>query len=189
MTTLEFLQSRTSIPAKLLSDPAPDEQQLKEILTAAVAAPDHGSLRPWEFVVISGNARKKLGDIFAESARRRDPEISEEEMERQRQKPLRSPMIITVVGKITPDHPKAPEIEQVLSAGAAAQQILLAANALGFGSVWVTGAYAFDDFIKTSLGIDPANPIVGFIYLGTPTIGKPQVIRPDPDIFTRHWEG
>ena len=98
-------------------------------------------------------------------------------------------MIIAVVAKISPDHPKAPDIEQKLSAGAAAQQILLAANALGFGSVWVTGAYAFDDFVKKSLGIDTANPIIGFIYLGTPTIGKPQVSRPNPDNFTRHWQG
>ncbi len=189
MTTLEFLQSRASIPAKFLSEPAPTQEQLKQILTAAVSAPDHGVVRPWEFIVISGDARRKLGDLFAESARKREPDLSAEKIERQREKPMRSPMIVTVVANISEKHPKAPRIEQILSAGAAAQQILLAANALGFGSIWLTGANAFDESIKAALGIAAKNQIIGFLYLGTSKIPKPGISRPDSADFTRHWDG
>lgn len=189
MTPLEFLQQRTSIPAKLLVEPAPDATQLREIIKAAVAAPDHGALRPWRFIVVEGDARKKLGDIFAKATHAREPDMDEEKVERQRLKPLRSPMILTVVCSITENHPKTPEVEQLLSAGAAAQQAMLAANALGFGAIWLTGPNAFDEQVKTALGVETKDRIVGFLYLGTSSISRPQVRRPDPDDFLESWRG
>lgn len=187
MNNLQFLQSRTSIPAKLLSEPKPNTEQLNEILKAAVAAPDHGCLRPWHFIVIEGDARAKLGDVFAKAAIARDPTLDAIQVEKQREKPLRSPTILTVVCNIHENHAKVPVLEQILSAGTAAHQAMLAANALGFGAIWLTGPNAFDENVKTALNIEEKDQIIAFIYLGTATIAKPNIQRPDASEFTKYW--
>lgn len=187
MNNLQFLQSRTSIPAKLLGEPKPTPEQLDEILKAAVAAPDHGHLRPWRFIVIEGDAREKLGDIFAKAALQRDPSLDATQVDRQREKPLRSPTILTVVCKIQENHAKVPVLEQILSAGTAAHQAMLASNALGFGAIWLTGPNAFDENVKAALNIEKKDQIIGFIYLGTATISKPNIQRPNTKELTEYW--
>ncbi len=187
MKILEFLQNRTSIPAKLLQDPAPGKNEIRQMIKAALAAPDHAALRPWKFIIIEGEAREKLGDLFVTASRNREPDLDREKLERQRDKPMRSPVIIAVTAKITENHPKTPVVEQVLSAGAAAQQILLAANALGYGSIWLTGPNAEDVSVKKALGLEEQDRIVGFIYLGTSRIPKPNIIRPDVDEYMEYW--
>ncbi len=186
MTVLEFLQNRASMPARLLSEPAPTKYELENIIKAALAAPDHGVLRPWKFIIIKGDSRKKLGDIFAKAIQVREPSLPNEKIERQRQKPLRSPIIITVVCKVTENHPKTPVIEQILSAGAAAQQILLAANTMGFGSIWLTGANASDPNVKQALDIADKDQIIGFLYIGTPRIKTPKMRRPEPSEYIEY---
>lgn len=187
MNNIQFLQSRASIPAKLLGEPKPNTQQLDEILKAAVAAPDHGRLRPWRFIVIEGAAREKLGDVFAKAALAREPSLDPIQVERQREKPLRSPTILTVVCNIQENHAKVPVLEQILSAGTAAHQAMLASNALGFGAIWLTGPNAFDEDVKAALNIENKDQIIGFIYIGTATIAKPSVQRPDAKEFTEYW--
>ncbi|MEE9336098.1 MAG: nitroreductase family protein [Granulosicoccaceae bacterium] len=183
------LHDRVSYPARCLAEPAPNEAQLNEILKCAMSAPDHAQMRPWRFIVIEGDARVKLGKVFIKAAQNRDQEISDEKLQSVSEKPLRSPMIITVVAKITQDHPKTPVVEQIISAGVAAQQISLGANALGFGATWLTGANTYDGTVKAALGIDAGDEIVGFIYIGTPTMSKPRRPRPDPADFVTHWNG
>lgn len=187
MQALELLHQRASIPAKLLSEPAPNPQQLKQIIQAALTAPDHAGLHPWHFIVIEGDSRAKLGDVFARAARLREPSLPDDKIERQRQKPMRSPMIITVIANIAENHEKVPRIEQILSAGAAAQHILLAANSLGFGSIWLTGPNAFDPVVKEALGVEAKNEIIGFIYLGSSDITSPTMRRPETEAFVSHW--
>ena len=189
MSTLEFLQNRASIPAKYLTDPAPDTEAIRKICTAGLAAPDHAAMRPWRFIVIEGDKRHRLSDVFVEVALTQDKDLPEDKLQRIREKPLRSPLIITVVIKITPDHPKTPEIEQILSAGAAAQQMQLAASALGFGSVWLTGPNAHSDIVRRALGVESPDLIAGFLYLGTSTIKAPRPKRPDVDDHLSYWEG
>ncbi len=184
---LAFIQGRVSIPAKYLAEPAPDEEQLRQIISAGVAAPDHAAMRPWRFIAIRGEARTALGDVFIEAARSREPDMDAEKLKRTGEKPLRSPLILTVVATLTPDHPKTPEVEQILSAGAAAQQMLLAANALGFGAVWLTGPNAEAPEVKQALGIDEKDTIVGFLYMGTSTIKTPKPARPDVDAHLTFW--
>jgi len=183
------LHERVSYPARMLAEPAPNKEQLVEILKCAMTAPDHAQMRPWQFIVIEGDARNKLGEVFVKATQQRDPEVTAEKLDAVSQKPLRSPMIITVVAKITPDHPKTPVLEQKISAGIAAQHISLGANALGFGTVWLTGANTYDSTVKTALGVADKDEIVGFIYIGTPTMDKPRRPRPDPADFVSHWQG
>jgi nitroreductase len=187
--TLSFLQERHSFPANQLTEPAPDSEQLEQILRCGLSAPDHARLRPWRFVVIRDQARHALADVFVKAARRRDPELSEQKLDLLGQKPLRSPLIVVVVTVVTPDHPKTPVIEQSLSTGAAVQLIQLGATALGFGSIWLTGANAYDEQVKTALNIDEKDQIAGFLYLGTPPDKTPSRQRPEVSDHISHWHG
>lgn len=183
---LENLQ-RNSTPAKALGEPAPDDAQLREILEIAMNAPDHGRLRPYRFMSIRGDARYRLSEIFVQATRQRDPDVDATYLAKQREKPLRSPLIVVVVASLT-ESEKIPEIEQILSAGAAAHGLLLAANALGFGSIWLTGANAYDDYVCTELGLADHERIVGFVYLGTPELDIPPRESPDVGEFLSDWE-
>ncbi len=186
---IEFIQQRVTFPANALKEPAPDRDQLNSILKCAMSAPDHAMMRPWAFIVIEGEARAKLGEVFAAATKLREPDVSDKKLEAIAAKPLRSPLIITVVAKITENHPKTPVVEQILSAGAAAQQMSLGANALGFGAAWLTGPNTYDANVKTALGIETTDEIVGFLYIGTPSMSKPARPRPDPADFVHYWQG
>jgi len=186
---LDTLHARHSVSANQLNEPAPNTEQLNDILRCAIAAPDHGQLRPWRFIVIQGDARQALGDVFATAAKAREPDLSEAKIERMREKPLRSPMIVVMVATLTADHPKAPKIEQLYSAGAAAQLMQLGATATGFGSIWLSGANAYDAHVKTSLAIDAKDEIVGFLYLGTPPAGTPSRRRAELTDHVSQWHG
>jgi len=181
---ISFLTEQLSIPAADLVAPGPDKQQLEAILQSAMSAPDHGNLTPYRFLIIEGDARHALSDVFAEAARKR--QLDDSAIEKQRQKPLRSPMIIAVVAQIT-DNPLIPEIEQLLSAGCAAQHIQLASRQLGFGSIWLTGDNCYDHHIYQALGLSIDERMVGFIYIGTPKAVPVKKNRPRAMARTRHW--
>ncbi len=175
----------TRISPKELGEPAPDEATLHKIIAAALRAPDHGRLRPWRFIAIRGKGRKRLGDVLAAALNRRDPDAGAE-LERERQKPMRAPLVLVAAVHITPS-PKIPAVEQVLAAGAAAQNILLACHALGFGAVWKTGPAAYDASVKEALGLEAADEIAGFLFIGTPA-STPKAPPPlDPAEFLIIW--
>ena len=178
------LLSRVSV--KTLGDPGPDDATLRLIFEAAVCAPDHGRLRPWRFFVVRGEARERLSELFETAARRRNPSIPGAQLEKERGKPLRAPVTVVVVAKIVPGH-KIPEIEQVLSAAAAAMNILNAVHALGFGAQWVTGENCYDPGFREAMGLDETDRLIGFIHAGTPVGNLPPMDRPDPDEFVIDW--
>lgn len=175
---LELLETRTSVPAMQLIDPAPNTAELDRILKAGLTAPDHAAMRPWRFITIQGDARAQLGDVFAAAAIKDNPDIPAEKLARVKQKPLRSPLIVVIVATITEDHPKTPVVEQILSAGSAATLIQLAATASGFGSIWLSGPNAYFADVKAALGVAPKDQIVGYLYMGTPS--KPAVAKSRP---------
>jgi len=180
------LLERHSTPAKNLTGPAPDDAQLRQIFELAMHAPDHGRLRPYRFITIRGEARHALAEVFADAVQKRDPEVTQAYLKKQKDKPLRSPLIVVVVACLI-DNPKIPEIEQMLSAGTAAHGILLASKAMGFGSIWLTGENAYDSSVCASLGLDLNEKIVGFIYLGTETSAIPHLPKPDLDEKITEW--
>lgn len=171
-----------------LMGPPPTKEQLDILLQSACRAADHGNLQPWRFISIEGQALQSLGEVYLEAALRNNAEISPALKERFANMPLRAPMILTVVAKVQ-DHPKVPKIEQLLAAGAAAQNIINAAFALGLGAIWRTGEFAFDRFVCEKLGLSESEQIVGFIYLGhaTDEISPPKTV--DSDKFLTHWLG
>jgi nitroreductase len=164
MQAIDALLTRRS--ARELAEPAPDDGALELIFSAAVRAPDHGRLRPWRFIVVRGSARERLGELLAAHLSRTHAGVGEESLQRERQKAFRAPLIVVVAAHC--QHlPKVPDIEQVLSAGAAAHAMMLAARALGFGAMWKTGAPAYDPAVKTALGLESGDAIAGFLYFGT----------------------
>lgn len=186
MEALELLLGRDS--ALRLQDPGPDEAALDTIFRSALRAPDHGRLRPWRFVLIPRDKRERFGEVMAEALRLREPDAPAEALTRERQKALRAPVIVAVAAHLTPSG-KIPEVEQIISAGAAAQNIMLAAHALGFGAMWRTGPVAYDATVKQALGLEPDDAIIGFIYIGTRVGGSSPLPRPAPGEFVSVWQG
>lgn len=185
---IELLLNRHSTPAKHLGAPAPEGEHLDLILRAAMSAPDHGALHPWRFLLVEGEARTKLGAIFAEGFSRRNPDAPAALIERQREKPLRSPLLILLVAHLK-RHSKVPEWEQLMAVGAAAEHMQLMAQALGYGSIWLSGDSCGDDWVREKLGLLPNERLVGYLALGTPTCAPPERSRPDPWAFTQEWTG
>lgn len=187
METLHAVLGRQSVAPAFLGEPAPGGEALERILAAGASAPDHGKLRPWRFILIRGDARARLGEVFAAALVTRQPDAPQAALEQERARLLRSPLVIAIAAKVDPAHPKIPAIEQILSAGAAAQNILLAAYAQGFGAKWVTGANAYDDHVKAALGLAPADHLVGFVHLGTIEGQPPAVPHADAREHTIEW--
>ena len=177
MQAIEAMLGRRTVPQVKMAEPGPDEAQLRRMLEAGAAAPDHGKLRPFRFLVVRGEARARLGQLFAEAAAA-DPAVSAGELDKHRSGPLRAPLIVVVVARIDRRQGKIPEIEQVAAASAAAQNILLAAHAMGFAGKWSTGRNAYDPAIKAGLGVEPADHIVGYLYIGS--YGAAQEPSPRP---------
>jgi nitroreductase len=179
LVTLDHLLTRRSVG--LLQDPAPEGADLDLILEAGLRAPDHGRLRPWRFVTIRGDARFTFGECLADAAAKRDPQAAAALGERARAWVRRTPLLIAV-GVIVKAG-KIPEIEQMLSAGAAAMNLLNACHLLGYGAMWVTGANTYDADVNGLLGFEAPSRLVGFLTVGTPaptvapTLSRPELAQ------------
>ena len=185
MDALDLLLNRAS--AVRLEGPAPSGDDLDIMLRSALRAPDHGRLRPWRFVIIPEDQRDRFGACMGDLLLRRMPDATAAMVERERQKAKRAPLIIVVAARPKPSD-KVPQQEQVLSAGAAAQNIMLSAHALGYGAMWKTGAPAYDPQVKEALGLDRGDTVVAFIYVGTSTqLAATSSPRPDPSEFVAIW--
>ena len=176
MEAIEKLLTRKS-HGKLI-EPGPTERQLNQLLQVALRAPDHAQLRPWRYRVYSGSSLEELGNYFAEAAKIEDPQISQDKLQRIKNKPLRAPMVL-VASVAVVEHKKVPEIEQILSAGASVQNLLMAAHLLNLGAMWRTGNLAFNRHLMDLLNMEKNESIVGFVYLGTEEGNKKPVPQLD----------
>jgi len=164
MELLTAIQSRSS--AARLVEPPPTPEDLARILDAAGRAPDHGRLKPWHLLVLDQATKGRFATAAAQAKRARLPSLSDEQLAAERERIMRSPMIV-IVGCVVREHPKVPQIEQVIAAGAAAQNLFLAAHDLGYGVMWKTGAAAYDPDVKTLVGLRAQDHIVAIMHLGT----------------------
>jgi len=180
-----MLLSRASVGQ--LRDPAPDGEVLETILAAGLRAPDHGRLRPWRFVLIRGEARQRYAECAVAALRARDPAAEQPQIDKLYNRITGVPLIIALGVQLRPDH-RIPEIEQMLSTGAAAMNLLNAVHAAGFGGVWVTGANAFDPAVAAALGFPPPHRLAGFLYVGTPKEDAPRsLLRPALADHVTEW--
>jgi nitroreductase len=185
MDALEAILTRRSVAA--LAEPAPDGAALARILDPAAAPPDHGRMRPWRIVHKRRPPPAAVRYELAAALRHRHPEASESECERERRKPERAPLIL-VVAASPRERRGVPATEQTLAAGAAAQNALLAAHALGYGAIWRSGDPAFDPMVKAALGLQADDSIVGFLYIGTPQAEASALPDRPPAEFVE-WHG
>jgi len=176
---IDLLKTRRSFKPVELAGPAPSAAEIDTLLTVASRVPDHGKLTPWRFIVFEGEARRAAGDAIVTAFRAKYSDAKPEQAEAERARLTRAPLVIAVVSRAAP-HVKIPEWEQVLSAGAAAMNLVLAAHALGFGASWITEWYAYDRTVLDALGLAPHEKIAGFVHIGHPP-GVPED-RPRPPL-------
>ena len=186
---LDLLLTRRSslASAGIIGDPGPDAAAVQQILTAAARVPDHKKLTPWRFILFEGEARAGFGKALADIIQSEDatpPSPARLELEAQRF--LRAPLVIGVISRVTPN-PAAPEWEQILSAGAACQTLCLAANALGFGTNWITEWYGYSAGVRKVLKLADNERVAGFIYIGTAKQRLPDRDRPKLDDIVSRW--
>jgi nitroreductase len=162
---LQLLRSRRSTKPVELVGPAPSAVEIDTLLTIASRVPDHGKLVPWRFIIFEGDGRFRAGEAIAAAFRRKYPQATAEQVEAEHHRLARAPLVIAVVSRAGP-HVKIPEWEQVLSAGAAAMSLVLAAHALGYGANWITEWYAYDRRVLDALGLAPNERIAGFVHIG-----------------------
>jgi nitroreductase len=174
--TLNLLENRRSAPAMVLHAPGPGSEDLTRLLTIAARVPDHGKIVPWRFILFEGAARLAAGEIIARVYAGANPGTDDKRLEIERKR-FAAPVVVAVVSRAGP-HPKVPEWEQVLSAGAVCMNLTVAANALGFASVWLTEWYAYDRDVLTRFGLAEHEKIAGFIHIGTAP--GPREDRPRP---------
>ncbi len=168
---INWIKSRRSIGN--LSIPAPTESQIKAAIDCAVTAPDHKKLQPWRFIVTQGNARHDLGRAFLAAAEAQEGEaLSEKTRQKTYNMPLRAPVIITVVTQMQV-HKKVPPFEQILSTGAAVQNLILALKAQGFSTVWRTGLLCNEPAVKAYFGVGPDDYVTAFVYTGSSPCDMP----------------
>jgi nitroreductase len=179
LEAIDLLNTRRSVKPIELNGPGPTAAELSQLLTVASRVPDHGKLTPWRFIVFEGDARLKAGDTIAAVFRENRPDATPDQIEHERRRLARAPLVVAVVSRAGP-HAKIPEWEQVLSAGAAATSLVMAAHALGFAASWLTEWYAYDRRVLDALGIGAAERIAGFVHIGR--AGKPVEDRPRPPL-------
>ncbi|MEE4120907.1 MAG: nitroreductase [Paracoccaceae bacterium] len=177
--TLDFLRRRRSRPAKTLAPPVPSHDEVRDLLAIAARTPDHGKLEPWRFLVLERPALERLAASVAPHGHMVG--IEEEKIVRMERQFTEAHLAVVVVASPKPSD-KIPDLEQLLSAGAACYGLLIAALAAGWGANWLTG-WAMHDrgFVEGALGLTERESVAGIVHIGTETAAPPERPRPDLD--------
>jgi nitroreductase len=187
-TIMDFLLTRTSVPVQDLKAPGPDDAQIAKIIAAASRVPDHGKLAPWRFIIYRGEAREEVGRRLVALAEELEGPLPEGRRMKEQTRFSRAPVVIGVVS--TPKHhPSIPDWEKFLSGGMAAMNLMIAANALGFGTNLITNWYSDSPEGRAVLGLAPDERVVGFVHIGSfdgPVQDRP---RPDPATLYADYTG
>lgn len=183
---LAALDARRSVPPKQLGEPGPDPATLLRMLESAVRVPDHGKRVPFRFLSFQGEARHAFGERLAARSRERDPGASDAVIEKDRLRFSHAPLVVAVIARLGPDE-KIPESERFSTASCVCFALLQAAQALGFGAIWLTGWLAYDPEVARWLGLDEHERVAGFVHIGTPRLDAPERDRPDPASLLQEW--
>ncbi|MBX3570909.1 MAG: nitroreductase [Mesorhizobium sp.] len=177
---IDFLSSRKSAPIDLMTEPGPSDAEIETMIRIASRVPDHGRLAPWRFILYRGQARHEIGEMLAALAAKLEGPLPEARLAKERTRFSRAPLVIGVVSVARDDAKNIPQWEKFLSGGAAAMNLLLAANALGYGVNWITNWYSDIPEGRAILGLAPEERVIGFVHIGTFRGDIPE--RPRPDI-------
>tara|TARA_B000000441_G_C21727607_1_gene343744 strand:- start:785 stop:1348 length:564 start_codon:yes stop_codon:yes gene_type:complete len=163
--TIDLLLNRRSLVASKLIDPGPTEEELNLILRCAIRVPDHGKLAPWRIKVFEGTAREELGRKWGDIFKKNNPDASSAQLAAEYQRPSRAPLLLIITTKF--QESRIPKWEQILSGGAVCQNVLVAANALGYHSQWLSEWPNYDNEVKAASGIEESDEFIGLIYIGS----------------------
>jgi nitroreductase len=182
---LVLLSTRRSVKPMELAAPGPSAAELDTLVRIASRVPDHGKLTPWRFIVFEAEGRERAGAAIAAAFLAKYPDAKPEQVAFERTRLARAPLVIAVVSRAGP-HVKIPEWEQVLSSGAAAMSLVIAAHALGFAASWITEWYAYDRGVLDALGLAAHERIAAFVHIGRPVLTPEDRPRPSlAEIVTR----
>ncbi len=185
---LTLLETRRTIAAATLGEPGPDQTQIETLIRIAARVPDHGKLTPWRFILYRGETRAELDRQISALFQAKNPDAPAARLEMERTRFSRVPLTIGVISRASP-HVKIPEWEQVLSAGASAMNLVLAAHALGYAAQWLTEWCAYDAEAAKVLGARDGERFAGLISIGTPTVAPIDRPRPGFADIASDWEG
>jgi nitroreductase len=185
--TIEMLRRRRSLPPQGMTGPGPSPEEIDTLLRLASRVPDHGKLAPWRFLLIEGRARERAGAIAARILGEDDPAVAEERRQAELGRFTRAPLVIGVISRAAP-HVKIPEWEQILSAGAACMNLVVAANALGFVTAWLTEWCAYDSRFREAIGLASHEKIAGFVHIGRPNMVSEDRVRPSLEAIVSRLE-
>jgi len=180
--------ARKSAPIQDLREPGPGDEEIATMIRIASRVPDHGRLAPWRFILYRGEMRHKVGEKLAALAEKREGPLSDARREQERTRFSRAPLVIGVVSTPRPS-PKIPQWEMLLSGGMAAMNLMIAANALGYGANMVTNWYSDIEEGRAILGLAPDERVVGFVHIGTHSGEIPERPRPDPATLVSDYAG
>lgn len=181
-----LLRLRRSTSPELMTEPGPSPEILRTILEIGARVPDHRRVYPFRFIVIEGDRRAAAGEILASRLAATEPEADPARLDVERRRFLRAPVVVAVASRVDRAH-KTPEWEQVLTAGAVCQNLLLAASAHGLAACWLTEWAAYDAGVRTALGLSDDERIAGFIYIGTAREAPKERPRPDLDTLVSRF--
>ncbi|MBV2144517.1 nitroreductase [Falsochrobactrum sp. TDYN1] len=184
----QFLAQRSSTPISAITEPAPEGDELAELLKVAARVPDHGRLTPWRFILYRGEIRHQVGDYLASRAQEREGPLPESRVNQERARFARAPLVIGVISAPVA-HERIPQWEQFLSAGAVALNLCVAANALGYATNWITNWYSDDAPARAFLGLAPDERVAGFVHIGTAGNKMPERPRADMDQIVSYYDG
>lgn len=186
-SALSALLDRHSIPSRQLGEPAPDEATLRALLEAAIRVPDHGKLVPFRLILLRGEDKLRFGERVAELSLRKNPDLPDSKREKERTRYIFAPLVVAVISRIDAQS-KVPPIEQQLSAGCVAYNLLLGAQSLGFGAQWLTGWAAYDRDVAAMLGLSDNEHVAAYVHIGTAQIDVPDRDRPELDSLLSTWQ-
>jgi len=176
--TATLIHSRQTVLPRRLVAPGPDAAQQTQILSAAAAAPDHGQLMPWRFVLVPEGTRSRLAEVFAASLLERDPQATPEQAEQAREKAYRAPLLVLVIGRLHDDNLEIDAGERLISAGCAIQNMLLTAHALGFGAALTSGKALKSTALRKLFALASGEEALCFVSVGTAFKRRPTRQRP-----------
>lgn len=183
----QLMASRQTVLPKRLVAPGPDAAELEQLFQAAAAAPDHDLINPWRFLIVPEHKRADLGELFSKALIERDPSASPDQIEQARDKALRAPLLMVLIVDEAKGDAEIDIHERVLSAGCAVQNIMLLANAMGYGSGLTSGKALKAASFRLGLGLQPHEQALCFLSVGTVSSRKPFKLRPEVHKFTQIW--
>jgi nitroreductase len=183
-TAQALISSRQNVSPKRLVEPGPSPQQLNDLLSLAAAAPDHGLLNPWRFISVRAEQRHRLAEVFALALIDRDPGATLEQIESAREKAHRAPLLLVAVARLGAREPNTPPLERMVSMGAAIQNLLLGAHAMGYGAGLTSGQAMASKRLYRLCGLTEGEVPVCCVNVGTATRRKSLArLRPMPSEF------